>query len=256
MEGKLRLGFDRGICPLGSTAITHKRDLSVEAKTAQRACLRRNHLRRKHGLTEDDYERVLTSQLGVCARCRSSDPGNGRQHFTIWRRGVVITSFTLLCARCVMSEKQTKRSPYIRTDAGPIAKVCSKCGKTLPLTEYYQTRNSHLTGACKACLADYGMDLRLRDANKLHQRKGALRKYGLTLDQYNALLSSQDGKCAICGSTNSGRMSDKHFCVDHDHQTGQIRGLLCHCCNLAVGHFKDQAILCRMAAAYLEHVIN
>lgn len=54
------------------------------------------------------------------------------------------------------------------------------------------------------------------------------RKYGLTLDEYHALGDS----CAICGST-------KRLCVDHDHNTGEVRGLLCNGCNVGLGGFND-----------------
>ena len=74
--------------------------------------------------------------------------------------------------------------------------------------------------------------------------------YGLSLAEYAVLLKTQDGKCAICGVTPGER--DKRLCVDHDHKTGEIRGLLCNGCNWSLGGFRDSADLLRRAAIYLE----
>jgi|SRR5580693_2995387 hypothetical protein len=80
-------------------------------------------------------------------------------------------------------------------------------------------------------------------------------KYGLTPEQYDILLESQDGKCAICrrennGFSQSGRL--QHFAVDHDHANGRVRGLLCAKCNHGLGEFGDNADKLRAAIQYLE----
>lgn len=62
-----------------------------------------------------------------------------------------------------------------------------------------------------------------------------LRKYGITLDDYQKLYDEQNGVCAICGKPcDLGRLA-----VDHDHETGRIRGLLCRRCNTAIGLLGD-----------------
>jgi hypothetical protein len=68
------------------------------------------------------------------------------------------------------------------------------------------------------------------------------RKFGITLDEYNVMLARQDGKCAICGTTE--REYDKHgnmrrLAVDHDHKTGKVRQLLCTPCNTSIGLVKE-----------------
>ena len=64
----------------------------------------------------------------------------------------------------------------------------------------------------------------------------------------------QDGKCAICKSEDIGSNAPKHnhFCVDHNHETGEIRGLLCFPCNRCIGQMKDDPERLRSAADYVE----
>lgn len=73
-----------------------------------------------------------------------------------------------------------------------------------------------------------------------------LKEYGLSIEQYNEILHRQGGVCAICKKT------PEKFHVDHDHQTGQVRGLLCSPCNVVLGLMKDLPERLRAAAAYLD----
>jgi hypothetical protein len=85
---------------------------------------------------------------------------------------------------------------------------------------------------------------------KLRQRAGHLkRKYGITIEQYDAMLEAQGGGCFICGRP---PREDISLHVDHDHFTGQVRGILCFRCNNALADFQEDPILLAKAAAYLE----
>lgn len=75
--------------------------------------------------------------------------------------------------------------------------------------------------------------------------------FNMTPEQYNAMLVSQNDRCAICPATEPGGRA-KRFHVDHDHVTGKVRGLLCSACNLAIGMMKDSPEILRKAATYLE----
>jgi nitrate/TMAO reductase-like tetraheme cytochrome c subunit len=75
-------------------------------------------------------------------------------------------------------------------------------------------------------------------------------KYKLTLDEWEKLLKSQSYQCAIC-HIHLEQISG-HLCIDHDHKTKKIRGLLCKPCNGGIGMFQDSAPLLRDAAEYLE----
>ena len=65
---------------------------------------------------------------------------------------------------------------------------------------------------------------------------------------WHALVVAQGGRCAICNDQLAGRI-----CVDHDHSTGAVRGLLCSPCNTGIGHLRDNADIVESAAAYLRH---
>lgn len=75
-------------------------------------------------------------------------------------------------------------------------------------------------------------------------------KYGITPADYESLLVAQDGCCAIC-RTDTDPYGRAKFCVDHDHTTGAVRGLLCNNCNRTLGLFGDDPARLERAAAYL-----
>jgi hypothetical protein len=76
-----------------------------------------------------------------------------------------------------------------------------------------------------------------------------LRRYGLTEEQYYSMLAQQEGRCAICESAFEDLQKTPH--IDHDHDTGQVRGLLCGKCNSGIGYLQDDLGLVRAAASYL-----
>ena len=78
--------------------------------------------------------------------------------------------------------------------------------------------------------------------------------YGISLLQYSDLLAAQHGVCAVCHEpeteTRHGKV--RQMCVDHNHTTGQIRGLICSHCNLAIGYLHDSPARALAIASYLE----
>jgi|SRR5688572_3321358 len=83
-------------------------------------------------------------------------------------------------------------------------------------------------------------------------RPGSVRKYGVSVEWYESTLRAQGGVCAICGGINMGKLSEIKLSIDHCHETGLVRGLLCKMCNLAISYLRDDPELCRKAAGYLE----
>jgi len=93
-----------------------------------------------------------------------------------------------------------------------------------------------------------------RDSARRHPRtrlRQVLRKYGMTLEDYDRMVAEQDGKCAICGREGGADNTKKRLAVDHCHETNLVRGLLCTNCNQGIGNFKDDSEVIKMAVAYL-----
>ena len=144
-----------------------------------------------------------------------------------------------------------------------LKKKCSKCRKLQIIDNFYlcKKRKSGIYSKCKSCCRKYynsryaskKAHVRRIQAKSLiknqNGRKNALLKYffGITLDQYNEILASQNGKCAICYKPPDKR----RLCVDHDHKSGKIRGLLCHQCNHAIGLFYENKQVMKNAIGYL-----
>lgn len=82
-------------------------------------------------------------------------------------------------------------------------------------------------------------------------RKNKLKRYGLTQETFDRILESQNGVCAICGTTEWGSPVKNIPHVDHCHTSGKVRGLLCHQCNTAIGHLKDNPEIVMSAYNYL-----
>lgn len=89
------------------------------------------------------------------------------------------------------------------------------------------------------------------------RRKGLWEGYKLTLAEYQNMHDAQNGVCAICGGTQTGRgAKNNQLSVDHDHKTGKVRALLCTHCNTAIGHFRENTELLKEAINYLERYTN
>jgi hypothetical protein len=86
-----------------------------------------------------------------------------------------------------------------------------------------------------------------RIAESKHRQR--LKQYGLTAEQHKIMVESQDGRCAICRADHPGTKKD--WCIDHDHTTGKVRGILCFWCNCGLGHFKDNLASLAAAISYL-----
>lgn len=128
-------------------------------------------------------------------------------------------------------------------------RACTRCGVTKPLAEFPRDR-SRPTGRhqrCKPCDAARHADDRAKNPER--ERSNYLRRnFGITVEQYEQMLQRQDGTCAICHEP----PKNQALAVDHDHTTGQVRGLLCRRCNQLLGSAHDDAALLRSAADYIE----
>jgi hypothetical protein len=90
-----------------------------------------------------------------------------------------------------------------------------------------------------------------RNRSKQHIR--CLQSHGLTEKEYQTYLTNQNNACAICkGKITENFIAKLPLCIDHDHVTGKIRGLLCNRCNAFIGLAKDSIIILKDAIKYLE----
>lgn len=86
---------------------------------------------------------------------------------------------------------------------------------------------------------------------RLARRKRQLREmYGITIEQFDAMLLDQGGKCASCDDALADTKHGRH--IDHCHATGKVRGILCSGCNIALGHAKDDVERLKALIRYLE----
>ncbi|MGQ5638807.1 endonuclease VII domain-containing protein [Streptomyces sp. EWL5.16] len=144
------------------------------------------------------------------------------------------------CRECWVEYHQSRQlakgkniRPRVETPEGH--KFCRSCGEVKPHSEWHRnaTASDGLATSCKACRAAKG-------------RAGHLkRNYGLTEAERDAMIASQYGLCAIC-------LQAPPVHVDHCHNTGRVRGVLCFNCNSAIGKLRDDPEAARRAAAYLE----
>ena len=131
-------------------------------------------------------------------------------------------------------------------------KICSQCRKEQSPSEFYNS-GKYLQAHCKSCGRERSKEYYHKNKHKAsfkenEKRKQLHKSYGLSLEEYNKRLERQGGVCVICGSKDSHRK----LSVDHDHETGRIRGLLCSSCNIAIGLLGDNACGVRKALDYLE----
>lgn len=117
-----------------------------------------------------------------------------------------------------------------------------------PLEIKHRTHCS-IEGCNRKHLARGLCSLHYQRANRHVGRNSHLRhKFGISLAEYEEMLANQGGGCAICGAMPNG----KHLDVDHDHQTGKVRGIVCNDCNVAMGKMGDDPLRLVAAAKYLE----
>ena len=161
-------------------------------------------------------------------------------------------------------------------------KQCNVCGEIKPVTEFYAMigMRDGFRNDCKACnlaakarryaanpeaakervrtwqrdnperLQQYRKAYRSRPEVKARDRSAHLRRtFGITQDEYETRLAGQGGGCAVCRRAPK---PGKSLHVDHDHRSGDVRGLLCFSCNAALGHLADDAERIRALLTYLD----
>jgi len=155
-----------------------------------------------------------------------------------------------------------------------LIKKCPHCNKNKNLSEFSKdkSRKSGRSSWCKSCLSKKQRERYKKNPSKYRKivqkhyiknkdkiladlrAKGRLRNLEqrkVSIDFYNELFVSQNGCCFICGTHAENAYKGLH--IDHDHNSGEIRGLLCHKCNTALGLFQDNVDFLKIAIVYLNN---
>ena len=141
-------------------------------------------------------------------------------------------------------------------------KVCKRCGDRLPLTDFYphKAMKSGRLNICKTCKIAETDAWRRANRERFNEkrREREIRKYGITVAEYDAMLEAQGGVCVGCGATGHEHhhergnfTSSRPLTVDHCHKSKAVRGLLCHDCNRAIGVLGDDPERLDRLAQYL-----
>ena len=152
-----------------------------------------------------------------------------------------------------MGNSISSKCPFVILTISMGLKRCPKCGETKPHELFYRNKNytDNCSSYCKVCSNIRSTEYARKNRHKIPTTKYSLkRRYGITEEQYAEMLESQGYKCAICGADQCS--SGRNFAVDHNHETGKVRGLLCSNCNTSLGRFKDNRQILLNALAYLE----
>lgn len=134
-------------------------------------------------------------------------------------------------------------------------KLCKACSKTKGVYDnFYLSKAGGYSTFCKPCAIEQtrqNKKKRPEHYKKWQQSYARKRFYGLSEEDHRAMLAAQNGRCAICGGTGTKGDPDG-LDVDHDHETGVVRGLLCRTCNLGLGMLGDTESSLRRAMKYLK----
>jgi hypothetical protein len=129
-------------------------------------------------------------------------------------------------------------------------KNCCKCNRWLPHSEFGRRgpgrqAKFNLSVYCRECQ---------KEISAPNQRRTVLGKYKVSPERYEEILDAQNNCCAICGQAERVKMNGKpmSLALDHDHATGQVRGILCHSCNLGIGALRDDIERLSAAIKYLK----
>ena len=123
--------------------------------------------------------------------------------------------------------------------------TCRKCGQSKELDQFqYRKDTKKHRSECKPCRAARKSEWQ-KGTPEFSRNRTLKYKYGITIEDYERMLVEQNHQCYICNA-------ETKLVVDHCHESGKVRGLLCHQCNIMLGMAKDNPAILRLAANYLE----
>jgi hypothetical protein len=207
------------------------------------------------------YRNGLGDWVKQCARCHVVKPATTEhfskcnrlkdkwfssckpcvKKFAVWHTGICAND---RCGKEFQYKKKGKnRTPVFcsykcsnSSRTGRFILECVVCGNQ------FKSKNTLAMTCCQDC-----KNQRKRDVRLLH-------KYGLSLADYNQMLTAQAGLCGICGIKPPDK--DGVLAVDHCHETGKVRGLLCRDCNAGLGLFRNNVLILQHAVRYIRKNIT
>lgn len=192
-----------------------------------------------------EFSKAPRGKLGLKATCKACDAARHAANFVPKPRDPEALR---------LRYEQRRQSPQKR---------CSTCHTVKDRAEFHKSRDGKygpvLKPSCKSCNSARVREWYARNTDQSNSNRRRLRLkavYGMTIAEYDTILATQDGKCAICEqperSVHAPRGKAFRLSIDHSHETGRIRGLLCQRCNRAIGLLGDDPGLLLRAIAYLE----
>lgn len=170
----------------------------------------------------------------ICRSCRRN-PGDVKQ-----------------CARCQAQQPLEDFSLVIARGKQRRHSWCRECRRAYTSVSYYANHAARRAAAKAKYWADpEAARIKSRNRPADTYKAARLRRYRLTVAEYEAMAEAQDHRCAICQRQEPFGSSRPRLCVDHDHENGQVRGLLCLSCNTALGALHEDPRLFAAAVRYL-----
>ena len=181
---------------------------------------------------------------GMCSSCRQDLHGC-----------IKVRTCTHCSADCVVRDHRRFNggAPWLCDSCYSTVKTCKLCGVTKALEEFNRRSDARVgrSAHCRSCMA-----AKWTAVDHEKRTRAKRRAHGLEYDVYLAMCLEQGNRCRVCGEVESdihqGTRNVRELAIDHDHTTGEIRGLLCGKCNKAIGLMRDDPGRLRAAAEYLE----
>ena len=127
-------------------------------------------------------------------------------------------------------------------------KTCPTCGIEQPIANFYTQKRQ-----CRICIRDHQRRFRAARPD-YHHGRNLKQRYGISVDEYETIIASQNSACPICEveiSETLGYKQKRPVVVDHNHDTGEVRGILCSMCNMMLGQARESTTILYKAIVYL-----
>jgi len=195
--------------------------------------------------------------LKKCNRCNNFYTKDG-----FYKQAIRKSGYNSSCKNCCAKEVKDRYQKTYKKKDYPSSyfdenglKMCCTCKNKYQKDCFYLSNKekSGYSKVCKFCNREKGKSLKYRYPSRNKENK--LKKYGLNVEEYEKMLSSQNGVCSICHKEETRKGKNGKVLplnVDHNHKTGKVRGLLCHLCNVSLGGFQDSEELLLNAIKYLK----